>query len=184
GDFLDQWFESAPIKALFGFDSIVGNFASPYTPGSAYVLLHHAFGEVNGKKGEWGHAVGGMGAITQAMAKAACARGVEIRLSSPAREVLIEHGRAVGAVTESGEIFRARAVASNLNPKLLYQRLIDPAVLPKDFRRRIAGWRCASGTFRMNVALAELPDFSCLPGKTQAEHHSSGIIIGPSLEYM
>ena len=184
GDFLDQWFESAPIKALFGFDSMVGNFASPYTPGSAYVLLHHAFGEINGKKGQWGHAIGGMGAITEAMAKAASSRGVEIKLLSPVREVLIERGRAVGAVTEAGEIIRARAVVSNLNPKLLYQRLIDPAALSDEFRRRIAGWRCGSGTFRMNVALSELPDFSCLPGKAQAEHHSSGIIIGPSLEYM
>ena len=79
GDWLDHWFESAPIKALFGFDSIVGNFASPYTPGSAYVLLHHVFGEVNGKKGLWGHAIGGMGAITQAMAACCRERGVDIR---------------------------------------------------------------------------------------------------------
>jgi phytoene dehydrogenase-like protein len=133
GDYLDRWFESAPIKAAYGFDGIVGNYASPYTPGSAYVLLHHVFGEVNGKKGAWGHAIGGMGAITQAMAKAAAERGVEIRLSSPVREVLIEAGRAVGAVTESGEVFRARSVISNLNPKLLYEQLIDPAALDADF---------------------------------------------------
>ena len=82
GDFLDGWFESEPIKAAFGFDGIVGNYASPYTPGSAYVLLHHGFGEVNGKKGVWGHAIGGMGAITQAMAKAAAAHGVEIRVDA------------------------------------------------------------------------------------------------------
>ena len=94
GDYLDGWFESAPIKAAYGFDGIVGNYASPYTPGSAYVLLHHVFGEVNGKKGAWGHAIGGMGAITQAMAKAAAERGVEIRLSSPVREVLHRAGRA------------------------------------------------------------------------------------------
>ena len=79
GDYLDSWFESDPIKAVYGFDGIVGNYASPYTPGSAYVLLHHVFGEVNGKRGAWGHAIGGMGAITQAMARAARARGVEIR---------------------------------------------------------------------------------------------------------
>ena len=92
GDYLDGWFESAPIKAAYGFDGIVGNYASPYTAGSAYVLLHHVFGEVNGKKGAWGHAIGGMGAITQAMAKAAAERGVDIRLSSPVREVLVESG--------------------------------------------------------------------------------------------
>jgi phytoene dehydrogenase-like protein len=184
GDYLDGWFESDPIKAVYGFDGIVGNYASPYSPGSAYVLLHHVFGEVNGKKGVWGHAIGGMGAITQAMAKSAASRGVEIHVASPVREVLIERGRAVGAITEAGETFRAAAVASNLNPKLLYQRLVDPNLLPADFRERIANWRCGSGTFRMNVALAELPDFTCLPGKTQADHHTSGIIIAPTLRYM
>ncbi len=99
GDYLDSWFESAPIKAAYGFDGIVGNYASPYSAGSAYVLLHHVFGEVNGKKGAWGHAIGGMGAITQAMAKAAAARGVDIRIASPVREILVEGGRAVGVVT-------------------------------------------------------------------------------------
>jgi phytoene dehydrogenase-like protein len=184
GDYLDHWFESAPIKAAYGFDGIVGNYASPYAAGSAYVLLHHCFGEVNGKRGIWGHAVGGMGAITQAMAKAAAAHGAEIRLSSPVREVLVEKNRAVGVVTEAGETIRAAAVASNLNPKLLYLRLIDAAALPADFRERIANWRCASGTFRINVALSELPDFTALPGRALADHHTAGIIIAPSLAYM
>jgi phytoene dehydrogenase-like protein len=184
GDYLDGWFESAPIKAAYGFDSIVGNYASPYTPGSAYVLLHHVFGEVNGKKGAWGHAIGGMGAITQAMASAARAQGVEIRTGCAVREVLVEKGRATGVVTAKGERIDARVTVSNLNPRLLYTRLIDPAALPADFLRRMEGWRCGSGTFRMNVALSELPDFSCLPGKEAAEHHGSGIIIAPSLQYM
>jgi phytoene dehydrogenase-like protein len=184
GDYLDAWFESAPIKAAYGFDGIVGNYASPYSAGSAYVLLHHVFGEVNGKKGAWGHAIGGMGAITQAMAKSATERGVDIRLASPVREVLVEAGRAVGVVTEKGEAIRARCVISNLNPRLLYGSLIDPAELPTDFRERIAQWRCGSGTFRMNVALSELPDFTSLPGRTLAEHHTAGIIMAPSLAYM
>jgi phytoene dehydrogenase-like protein len=184
GDYLDAWFESAPIKAAYGFDGIVGNYASPYTAGSAYVLLHHVFGEVNGKKGAWGHAIGGMGAISQAMAKAAVERGVDIRVSSPVREVLVEAGRAVGVVTERGDAIRARSVVSNLNPKLLYGSLIDPAALPQDFRERISHWRCGSGTFRMNVALSELPDFTVLPGRSLAEHHASGIIMAPSLAYM
>jgi phytoene dehydrogenase-like protein len=184
GDYLDGWFESDPIKAVYGFDGIVGNYASPYAPGSAYVLLHHVFGETNGKKGVWGHAIGGMGAITQAMARAAVEHGVDIRLASPVREVILERGRAVGAVTERGETFRARAVVSNLNPKLLYQRLIDPGSLSAEFRERIAAWRCGSGTFRMNVALAELPSFTCLPGKSLADHHTAGIILAPSLNYM
>jgi phytoene dehydrogenase-like protein len=184
GDYLDNWFESDPIKAVYGFDGIVGNYASPYTPGSAYVLLHHVFGEVNGKRGAWGHAIGGMGAITQAMAKSASARGVTIRTSTPVREVLVESGRAVGVITEAGETLRANAVISNLNPRLLYTKLIDPAALPADFLEHMSHYRCGSGTFRMNVALSELPDFTCLPGKSAGDHHTAGIIIAPTLKYM
>jgi phytoene dehydrogenase-like protein len=184
GDYLDTWFESDPIKAAYGFDGVVGNYASPYTPGSAYVLLHHVFGEVNGKKGVWGHAIGGMGAITQAMAKAAAERGAEIRPASPVREVLVEKGRVAGVITEKGETVRARVVVSNLNPKLLFGALIDPAALAEDFRERMRNWRCGSGTFRMNVALSELPDFTVLPGRAPADHHTSGIIMAPSLAYM
>jgi phytoene dehydrogenase-like protein len=184
GDYLDGWFESDPVKAVYGFDGIVGNYASPYSPGSAYVLLHHVFGEVNGKKGAWGHAIGGMGAITQAMANCARARGADIRVDAAVREVVVEGGRAVGAVTETGEAIYASAVVSNLNPKLLYLNLLDPRALPEEFRQRMTQWRCGSGTFRMNVALAELPDFTCLPGRTAADHHTAGIILAPTLRYM
>jgi phytoene dehydrogenase-like protein len=184
GDYLDNWFESDPIKAVYGFDGIVGNYASPYTPGSAYVLLHHVFGEVNGKRGAWGHALGGMGAITQAMARCATARGVSIRLATPVREVLVEGGRSVGVVTESGEVLRARAVISNLNPRLLYTSMFAAGTLPAEFLEHMSHWRCGSGTFRMNVALAELPDFSCLPGRSVGDHHTAGIIIAPTLAYM
>jgi len=182
GDWLDGWFESEPIKAAFGFDAIVGNYASPYSPGTAYVLLHHAIGEVNGRKGTWGHAIGGMGAITQAMAAACGKFGVDLRTNAGVREILVENGRAVGAVTDSGDIFRGRAVISNLNPKLLFQSLLDPALLSADFRDRIARYRCASGTFRMNVALSELPRFSCLP--EPGDHLTAGIVMAPSLGYM
>lgn len=184
GDYLDSWFESDPIKAVYGFDGVVGHYASPYSPGTAYVLLHHAFGEVNGHKGSWGHAVGGMGAITQAMARCCTARGVEVRLSSPVSEVLVEGGRAVGARTEAGEVLRAGAVIANVNPKLLYLKLLDPELLPADFKERIGRWRCGSGTFRMNVALSELPQFSCLPGHSMGDHHTAGIILAPTLAYM
>jgi len=184
GDYLDHWFESAPIKAAFGFDAIVGTYASPYAPGTAYVLLHHCFGEVNGRKGQWGHAIGGMGAISEAMARAAASRGAEIRVACPVKEVLVEKGRVAGVVTDAGEVFRARIVAANINPKLLYRDLVAPDALPADFRERIGKWRCGSGTFRMNVALSELPDFSALPGRELAEHHTAGIIIAPSLGYM
>lgn len=182
GDLLASWFESDPIKALFGFDAIVGNYASPYTPGSAYVLLHHAFGEVNGRKGLWGHAIGGMGAITQAMASCARERGVKIACNSPVKEIIIEKERAAGIVLENGEMVRARMVASNLNPHLLFTKLTPENALPQDFLRRMKGWRSGSGTFRMNLALARLPNFTALPG--DGDHLTSGIIIAPSLDYM
>ena len=184
GDVLDQWFESDPIKAILGFDGIVGTYASPYAAGTGYVLLHHRLGEVNGKRGAWGHAIGGMGAITQAMARACVARGVEIRTVSAVSEILVEKGRAAGVVTAKGEKIAARAVVSNLHPKLTFERSLDPAVLPADFRARIAAYRSGSGSFRMNLAFSELPSFSALPGHGPAEHHGSGIVIAPSLAYM
>jgi phytoene dehydrogenase-like protein len=182
GDFLDGWFESDPIKAVFGFDAVVGNYASPYTPGSGYVLLHHVFGEVNGKKGAWGHAIGGMGAITQAMARACAAFGVEIVTDAQVKGVITRRGRAVGVEVDNGDAFTARAVASNVHPKLLFQNLVDAAVLPDDFRERIDNYRSGSGTFRMNLALSELPRFASLPDP--GDHMTAGIIMAPSLAYM
>ena len=182
GDWLDGWFESDPIKACLGFDGVVGNYASPYSPGSAYVLLHHVFGEVNGNKGAWGHALGGMGAITQAMAKACAALGVTIRTGAGVSEVIAEKGRAAGVVTEAGEAIRARTVVSDLHPKLLFERLVDPALLDTDFKERIGRYRSGSATFRMNVALSELPRFTCL--SAPGDHLTAGIIMAPSLGYM
>jgi phytoene dehydrogenase-like protein len=182
GEMLDQRFENDLVKALFGFDAIVGNYASPYTPGSAYVMLHHAFGEVNGKKGVWGHAIGGMGAITQAMARAARGHGAEIGTEAGVREVIVEHDRAVGVVLDNGKTIRAKYVASSVNPKLLYTRLVPADALPERFLARIKNWRNGSGTFRMNVALSALPSFIALPG--DGDHLTAGIILAPSLPYM
>jgi len=184
GDYLDQWFESDLIKALFGFDAVVGNYASPYTPGTAYVLLHHAFGEVNGKRRVWGHAIGGMGAITQAMAKAAASHGVEIETGASVREVLIEREHACGVVLTDGRVIRSDIVVANVNPRLLYTAMVPESALTADVLRRMRNWRCGSGTFRMNVALSALPSFTALPGSELADHHTSGIIMGPSLAYM
>ena len=183
-DFLDGWFESDAVKAAFGFDAVVGNYASPDTPGSAYVLLHHVFGEVNGKKGMWGHSVGGMGEITQYMAEACVEAGVEISLESPVAEILVDGGKAAGVRLESGEEIAANIVAANVGPALLYKQLVLSADLDPAFARRIAQWKTGSGTFRMNVALSELPSFSVLPGSEKAEHHTCGIIIAPTLDYM
>ena len=183
GELLDAWFESEPLKAALGWDSIVGNFASPYTPGSAYVLLHHVFGEVNGKSGAWGHAIGGMGAITRAMEKECLARGVAVETDAAVARVLVEQGRAVGVALEDGRELRAKTVVSNLNPKLLYTKLFERGHLDDDTARRIGRYRCASGTFRMNVALSELPDFVAAPGTALQPHHQSGILVGHSLRY-
>ena len=183
-EFLKGWFEHPAIIAAFAFDGAVGAYASPYTPGTAYVLLHHAFGEVNGEKGRWGHAIGGMGAITAAMRRTAEGRGATVTTNAPVTQVLVENGRAVGVTLENGETLRARAVAANVNPKLLFTALVPHGAAPPEFQRRMEHYACGSGTFRMNVALSELPDFSCLPGKAAAEHHRSGVIIGPSVDYL
>ena len=183
-DFLDSWFESDSAKAAFGFDAVVGNYASPDAPGSAYVLLHHVFGEVNGKKGMWGHSVGGMGAITKAMAEACVEAGVEISLDSPVARVLVDGKKVAGVELEGGEEIMANTVVANVGPGLLYRQLIAANDLTPEFNRRMKGFKAGSGTFRMNVALSELPSFSVLPGTEVAEHHTAGIIIAPTLDYM
>jgi phytoene dehydrogenase-like protein len=176
-DWLEDWFESEPVKAAFGFDSVVGAFASPYHPGTGYVLLHHCFGEVNGRRGLWGHAIGGMGAISEALAAEARRLGVQIECEAPVAKVLPG-----SVILEDGRELPARAVAANVNPKLLFLRLVDPGLLARDFRERMERYKCGSATFRMNVALSSLPRFACLP--EEGPHHASGIIMAPSLAYM
>ncbi len=183
-DFLGRYFSHPAVLALFAFDGIVGTMASPYAPGTAYVLLHHCFGEVNGRRGAWGHAIGGMGAISEALAAAAREAGAAIRVNAPVAEVLVEAGRATGVRLTSGETFRAAKLAANVHPRLLFERLLDPAILPADFCSRIGNWRSKSGTMRLNVALSELPDFTAAPGTGLQDHHTGGIILAPSMEYM
>lgn len=181
-EMLERWFESDGIKAAFGFDAVVGNFASPFHPGTAYVLLHHCFGEVNGKRGVWGHALGGMGAISEALASEARRLGVEITCKTPVARVLTRSGRAAGVALEDGSEIAAARVVANVNPKLLYLRLVERSALPREFRERIERYKCGSASFRMNVALSALPRFTCLP--EPGPHHATGIIFAPSLEYM
>ncbi len=180
-DILCRYFSHDLVQALFGFDAIVGNYASPYAPGSAYVLLHHVFGETEGVEGAWGHAIGGMGAITQAMAKAVVEKGVDIRLTAPVDEIILEQGRAVGVVA-GGAAYRAKAVCAGVNPRLLFTKLLPVGAVAPDIERRMANWQCESATFRMNVALSELPRFTALPGP--GDHLTAGIIVAPSLAYM
>jgi phytoene dehydrogenase-like protein len=185
-DFLDLYFENQYVKGAFAFDGIVGNYADTQTPGSAYVLMHHAFGEVNGEKGVWGHAIGGMGSITQAMAKSALSKGVDIQTDAAVARVLVKDGRAYGVELASGERVEAKVVASNLNPSLLYNQLLDAEELPRDFSRRMKHYKNGSGTFRMNVALNQLPKFSCMEKQARAteEHLTGGIIIGATCDYI
>ncbi len=184
GDYLDSWFESDALKGLFGYEGIIGNLVSPYQAGSAYLLLHHAFGELDGTVGAWGYPRGGMGAVSQAIARAAEGFGAGIRVDAPVAEVIVEKGAAKGVVLADGTAIRARAVAAAINPRLLFTKLVDDGALEPEFRRRMEGWRCRSGTFRMNVALGELPDFTSLPGRLAAPHHSASIDIAPSLAYL
>jgi phytoene dehydrogenase-like protein len=146
------------------------------------VLLHHVFGEVNGKQGSWGHAIGGMGAITQAMAKAAGAHGVRIDVNAPVREIIVERDRATGVVLDDGTALRTRAVIANVDPQWVFQVLLPREAVPRAVTERMKRWKAGSGTFRMNVALSRLPRFSALPDP--GDHHTSGIILAPSLAYM
>jgi len=181
GDILDRHFTGDLAKALFGFDGIVGNFASPYSAGTAYVLLHHLFGEAAGVAGAWGHAIGGMGAISQAMAKAAREAGVDIVLNSPVDEVIVEKGRAAGVIS-GGKAWRSDTVIANVNPRLLFEKLVPSGAVSGQAEGHFKRWACESATFRMNVALDRLPSFTVLPGR--GDHLTAGIIMAPSLAYM
>src|SRR4051812_25557466 len=180
-DILERYFEGELTKALFGFDGVVGNFASPQSAGTAYVLLHHLFGEAAGAPGAWGHAIGGMGSITQAMARACREAGVDILLNTPVEELIVANGRAAGVVA-GGKAWRAETVIAGVNPRLLFDRLVPRGAVDDDVASRMHAWKCESATFRMNVALAELPKFTVLPKK--GNHLTAGIIMAPSLGYM
>jgi phytoene dehydrogenase-like protein len=185
-DFLDMYFEDEYVKGAFAFDGVVGNYAETHSPGSAYVLMHHALGEVNGRKGVWGHAIGGMGAITQAMAAAARSMGVVIETDTAVRRVIVENGQAVGVELEDGRQVRARVIAANVNPSILYNQMLDAEQLPEEFAHRMRHYRNGSGTFRMNVALAELPRFTCLEQQPRGsqDHLTGGIVIAPTMAYL
>jgi phytoene dehydrogenase-like protein len=181
-ELLERWFESDSVRAVFGFDAVVGNYASPYHPGTAYVLLHHAFGEVNGRRGAWGHAIGGMGAISDAIASEGRAHGVEIETAAAVTRIEAQDGAVQGVTLSDGRTLRSDIVVGNVNPKILYLDMLAPSALPDEFVARMRDWKCASASFRMNVALSELPCFARLPGPRA--HHASGIILAPSLDYM
>ena len=176
GHLLDKWFDGTLIKGAFAFLGSIGNYQPPYTPGTAYVLLHHVFGEATGVKGEWGHVLGGMGAISDALCADATEHGAEVEIDARVDRVLLEGGRARGVRLHDGREFHAPIVVSNTHPKILFERLIEGGVLPATFQRDVAHYRSGSGTLRINVALRELPDFICLPGAHLQAHHQGSIL--------
>jgi phytoene dehydrogenase-like protein len=183
GDYLDMWFEGEALKGVLGLEGVIGNFAEPYQAGTAYVLLHHAFGEVKGRAGAWGIARGGMGAISEAMASFARSKGAVIETATPVEKILTEAGSARGVMTADGREITSRFVAANVHPQILLQKLLDVQLLEPADQRRIKAYRSHSATFRMNVALSELPQFSSMAGKGE-EHFMGAIEVSPSLDYI
>ena len=181
-DFLGQWFESDVIIAALSTSSIIGSFVSPRSPGSAYVLLHHYMGEVDGAYRAWGFPKGGTGAVAEAIASAARSYGVEIRTDASVSQVIVENDRAVGVILENGEEIRARVTASSLAPQMTFLKFIDPDLLPPEFVERIQRWNSVGCSGKVNLALDALPNFACIPGP--GRHLAGGMSIAPSLDYI
>ncbi len=182
--FLDAWFESPQLKVALATDGVIGTYGGPMTPGTAYVLFHHMMGGVGGVRGLWGFVRGGMGGITQAMAAYAKSKGVEIRVNSEVAEIMVKGGRAVGVALASGEEFRGRVIVSGCDPKVTFLKMLDPKSLPEDFHREITNLRIEGCSFKINLALGELPNFTAYPGATPGPQHRGTIHCCESVEYM
>jgi phytoene dehydrogenase-like protein len=181
-DYLEEWFEFEPLKATKSASGIIGTFMGPRSPGSAYVLLHHYMGEIDGAFRAWGFCKGGNGTISQAIAGAAREKGAEIRTEAPVRQVLLEKGRAVGVVLGSGEECRAPVIVSGLDARRTYLELVDRRSLPDELLEQVQRFRFRGSSGKVNLALSELPDFTCLPGV--GAHHRGSISISPSIDYL
>ncbi len=181
-DYLDEWFETEALKATKSASGIIGTLLGPRSPGTAYVLLHHYMGELDGVFRAWGFAKGGNGSVSAAIAAAARGFGAEIRTAAPVARVLIEHGRAAGVVLESGEELRAGLVASNADPRRTFFELVGEEHLPAEFVDGIRRFRFRGASAKVNLALGELPSFTCLPGN--GPHLRGAISISPSVDYL
>ena len=181
-DFLDEWFETEPLKATMSASGIIGTFLGPRSPGTAYVLLHHYMGEIDGAFRAWGFARGGTGAIAEAIAGAARRLGAEIRTESGVTRVIVKDGRATGVVLESGDEISARVVVSGLDPKRTFLKLIEANQLPADFVDSIRRFKIRGSSGKVNLSLSELPNFTCLPG--EGPHLRGAISISPSVDYL
>ena len=181
-DFLDQWFETDVLKATMSASGIIGTFLGVRSPGTAYVLLHHYMGEIDGAFRSWGFARGGTGAISNAIASAARAAGVEIRTRAPVAQITVNGGQARGVVVAGGEELRADLVLSSVDPNLTFLKLIDVRELPGDFVAEVRRYKFRGSSGKVNLALDALPDFTCLPGA--GPHLRGALSISPSVEYM
>jgi phytoene dehydrogenase-like protein len=181
---LDRWFEAEQLKVTLATDAVIGAFASPSMPGTAYVLFHHVMGECNGARGVWCYVRGGMGGITQALAASARAAGAEIRVSSPVARIQVRDGCTAGVVLDDGTEIATHCVASNADAHATFLKLLDPRELPSEFLDEVRGMDFKSAALKINLALGELPNFSALPGSDPAPPHRGTIHIAPTLDYI
>jgi phytoene dehydrogenase-like protein len=181
-DFLDQWFETDVLKATMSASGIIGTFLGIRSPGTAYVLLHHYMGEIDGAFRSWGFSRGGTGAISNAIADAAREAGVEIRTQAPVGKILVKNGRAAGVVLQSGEELTAKVVSSSVDPHLTFEKFLEPSELPADFLEGVRRYKFRGSSGKVNLALDGLPNFKSLPGS--GAHLRGAISISPSMEYM
>ena len=181
-DFLDEWFEFEPLKATMSASGIIGTFMGPRSPGSAYVMLHHYMGDIDGAFRAWGFQRGGTGEVSMAIARSAQHFGAEILTEAPVQKVLVKNGRAKGVVMENGDEYNSNIVISGLDPKVTFLNLLDENDLPSDFVKDINNFRIRGSSGKVNLALDGLPDFSALPG---SGHHLRGAIsISPSYDHL
>jgi phytoene dehydrogenase-like protein len=181
-DFLDQWFETDVLKATMSASGIIGTFLGVCSPGTAYVLVHHYMGEIDGAFRAWGFARGGTGAISNAIAAAAVEAGVEIRTQTPIAKILVKNNRAVGVVLENGDEIFADVISSSVDPRLTFVKMIEPGNLPDEFMDGVKRYKFRGSSGKVNLALDGLPNFKCLPGV--GAHLRGAMSISPSVEYM
>ncbi|MEP7324544.1 MAG: NAD(P)/FAD-dependent oxidoreductase, partial [Gemmatimonadota bacterium] len=181
-DFLNEWFECEPLKATKSASGIIGTFLGPRSPGTAYVLLHHYMGEIDGAFRAWGFAKGGTGAISESIASAARSHSAEIRVNASVAQVLVKGGKATGVALENGDEIEADVVVSGLDPRQTFLRLVDRKELPDDLVDTIGRFKFRGSSGKVNLALSELPSFTCMPGK--GPHHRGAISISPSIDYL
>ncbi|HTG47683.1 MAG TPA: NAD(P)/FAD-dependent oxidoreductase [Actinomycetota bacterium] len=183
-DLLNDWFESDAVKGMLTVNGVIGTWAGPDEPGTAYVMLHHSIGDVgDGHLGSWGFQQGGMGGVSDSIRKAAEAFGCEIRTGARVKKIVVRNGRAVGVVLDSGEELRAPVLVSCVHPKIAFLDMIDRHELPGDFVWDIERWKSRSGVVKINVAISELPDFKAQPGKEQQDHHTGSVELCFSSDY-